>query len=1349
MKTWVNIGIWALLTSTPLLSRAQTATAPTETPFSITHREANERTWQRIVTEQLPSGQTISRVLSYEERGAGICHIGQNGQWMDSQEVISPLPDNSGLAATNGQSQAFFPLDIATGTVTLVTPAPESLVLESQPTSVSFSDGTNFVVIASLTNSTAELISSNEVLYPGALVGPGGLKCDVLYEYRKGGLEQDIVFRNQPPDPAGLGLSVANVKVQVATLFLSPPAPAEAAEPLDPQSGLADTTLTFGGTKMIQGRAFLTGDASQGSQIPTFKTWVPINSTSAALIEQLPYSQISASLATLPAVASAKLPLPHGHGLFAANYPLPYGRGSVALAAVRAREALRKLAPARMSRSGTNVVRVSSGRIGRGFCLDYIAINGYETNVVFRGDSTFYVSSPCYLYGLTVLEGGTTIKENSSGQINIESGGTVDCQTSPYFPALFTSFNDNAVGDSFGSGSPAMGDVNTFLNFNSTNVTLHDLHFAYALTDVNQTSAGSTASIALWDSEFVDVATAVNAYNIGLYNVLIGRTVLTNAAVIVDGTGSLVAENVTADYGNEFIQATNSGATIALTNCLVTRQPLVATGSSVTLQTNAVVCLPTLSAPVYQICGGGNYYLTNGSPYATAGTPNIAPDLLADLQQKTVWPPIVYADTNISSLGTLSPAVARDTNSFPPIGFSYDPLDYVFGGADLYSNLTVTAGTAIGWFEEVGGVNVSGQPYSMTLNNGANLTFNGNATQPCYWSQYAMVQERGNNNWNDYSGYKGSFTFNGSTSSQEPLLYANFTKFTVGDTRIILCDNGDLGAGSFKNCEIYNACLGTFDMQYLTFTNCLFFRPSFTFWDSEAALNFTNENCTYYNGEVALNRSSGQNASFWLIENTIFDGTLVVYLDNCNGNTNYTLFNYNAYNTNNLSWQTYGFPYSNWTQTNIWESSGPNGVMVTNYNWESSLFGLGDFYLPTNSPLIRAGSTNANFLGLYHFTTQTNQVPDGTNIVTIGYHYVATDTNGNPLDSNGDGIPDYLEDANGDGLVDDGETNWALAILTQPVSQIAVPGTNADFYVGADGVEPLSYQWYFNGTNMAGATNSTLTLTNVQSADVGLYFAVVSNFSGSLTSSVAALEPSGLIGWWPGESNALDNAGPNDGNLNDGMSFTNGIVGQAFQFDGTNGFILVPDNPILKPTNLTIEVWVRFSSLKSQEYGWYPATNLQIIAEKPDINPTSSSYFNDAFYNDGYVLFKQKNKNHDNFEFGVAASDGETEVYATNSTLSIQANVWYFVAGVRGSNYIQLYVNGQLSDQESVDFDQSYGTAPLYFGSSGEPIYLDGRLKGVWMRFPFTIAPCLPMRFRKPTTPNCRGSAIVLCRRSS
>lgn len=92
------------------------------------------------------------------------------------------------------------------------------------------------------------------------------------------------------------------------------------------------------------------------------------------------------------------------------------------------------------------------------------------------------------------------------------------------------------------------------------------------------------------------------------------------------------------------------------------------------------------------------------------------------------------------------------------------------------------------------------------------------------------------------------------------------------------------------------------------------------------------------------------------------------------------------------------------------------------------------------------GSTNASLLGLYQYTTQTNQTKEGTNIVTIGYHYVAADTNGLPDDTTGTGIADYLKDANGNGLVDSGEINWTNAadigltvIITRPVNNSAIP----------------------------------------------------------------------------------------------------------------------------------------------------------------------------------------------------------------------------------------------------------------------------------------------------------------------
>ena len=97
-------------------------------------------------------------------------------------------------------------------------------------------------------------------------------------------------------------------------------------------------------------------------------------------------------------------------------------------------------------------------------------------------------------------------------------------------------------------------------------------------------------------------------------------------------------------------------------------------------------------------------------------------------------------------------------------------------------------------------------------------------------------------------------------------------------------------------------------------------------------------------------------------------------------------------------------------------------LKVTNFNWQTSWFG--NFYLSTNSPLINAGSSTADQIGLYQFTTQTNQLKEQNTVVDIGYHYVATDNNGNPWDSNGDGTPDYIEDANGNGLVDIGEIPW-------------------------------------------------------------------------------------------------------------------------------------------------------------------------------------------------------------------------------------------------------------------------------------------------------------------------------------
>jgi uncharacterized repeat protein (TIGR01451 family) len=81
----------------------------------------------------------------------------------------------------------------------------------------------------------------------------------------------------------------------------------------------------------------------------------------------------------------------------------------------------------------------------------------------------------------------------------------------------------------------------------------------------------------------------------------------------------------------------------------------------------------------------------------------------------------------------------------------------------------------------------------------------------------------------------------------------------------------------------------------------------------------------------------------------------------------------------------------------------------------------------------------------------------------------------------------------------------APAITAQPASQAVLPGTNATLQVAATGDAPLSYQWRFNGGNLAGALASTLTLTNVQQAQAGTYSVLVTNNYGSVVSSNAVL----------------------------------------------------------------------------------------------------------------------------------------------------------------------------------------------------------------------------------------------------
>jgi hypothetical protein len=74
-----------------------------------------------------------------------------------------------------------------------------------------------------------------------------------------------------------------------------------------------------------------------------------------------------------------------------------------------------------------------------------------------------------------------------------------------------------------------------------------------------------------------------------------------------------------------------------------------------------------------------------------------------------------------------------------------------------------------------------------------------------------------------------------------------------------------------------------------------------------------------------------------------------------------------------------------------------------------------------------------------------------------------------------------------------------------PGDETVVAGTNVTLSVWATANPPASYQWQFNGVDIAGATNWNLILTNVQSTNQGSYTAVASNFLGAVTNVPAQL----------------------------------------------------------------------------------------------------------------------------------------------------------------------------------------------------------------------------------------------------
>jgi hypothetical protein len=715
------------------------------------------------------------------------------------------------------------------------------------------------------------------------------------------------------------------------------------------------------------------------------------------LLEKVRYRDIQLALSSLPEQASS------ARGGKGASGLASVGKGGRLLTSSPTKGI--KLPRIPSGKRGSHPMRLALGGGGnRGYVLDYVTLNASYTNFIWQGDTTYFLSGNVNLAGTNVYEWNSILKFSANSSITGVAGSAMVFRSQTWRPLVMTAKDDNSIGETISgsTGSPSGYYANPALNLSSMgSVALSNLRIAYA----NRGVSGGSPSIA--DAQLVNCGTAVSDINgtVTMENVLLSNNKTNFNAT--SSANTISAQNVTVNNAFDLVDGNFASTWFYLTNCVFVNATNLSGNITAAYngfyQSPAVGASPTTNTfnPL-QCAGAANCYLTNTCAFLNAGTTNISASLLADLADKTTYAPVIFSNLTFSVATNFSPHAQRDYIGSPSLGYHYDPLDYVLGASDVAaSNLTFAAGTAVGWFYKS-----SGGTLALAVGDSATVAFNGTATAPCQFVKYSLVQE-GNGNWVGES-YLGAVNGQSYTHAA-PAVTAQFTIVSAPATEASAWANA---ASSYvfniaaADSEFYSSGVGGYYAS-INMTNCLFVNGAPGLWWNYGAANLTMQGCTCLRGNINADNTSG---GAWpvTIFNCAFDST-TLYMNSHGGPTNGYYTDYNSFLAN--------------SNTTLY-LGGHEITNLVSYNWETSWFG--SFYLPTNSPLIQAGSTNANLLGLYHFTTHTNEVPETNAIVTIGYHYVATDTNGVPLDTNGDGVPDYLEDANGNGLVDSGEIGWNI-----------------------------------------------------------------------------------------------------------------------------------------------------------------------------------------------------------------------------------------------------------------------------------------------------------------------------------
>ena len=177
---------------------------------------------------------------------------------------------------------------------------------------------------------------------------------------------------------------------------------------------------------------------------------------------------------------------------------------------------------------------------------------------------------------------------------------------------------------------------------------------------------------------------------------------------------------------------------------------------------------------------------------------------------------------------------------------------------------------------------------------------------------------------------------------------------------------------------------------------------------------------------------------------------------------------------------------------------------------------------------------------------------------------------------------------------------------------------------------------------------------------------------------VCAPLPADIVSWWPGEGDASDVVDDNTGTLAGGVTFADGMVGEAFLFDGVDGRVEVPHNPNQNPgSQLTIEAWVNPSSY----------AHGRTIFQKRSPSNVGGYVFESV-----HAPFGPENS----LQFVIMIGGTYTTVQAPANVVSI--GTWQHVAATYDGTAMRIYVNGAEVAEMAVSGDIDAVSDPVVMG---------------------------------------------------